>query len=75
MPIYEFECLECGVGFEELVASMKSAKPSCPKCESRDTAKKISVFSPKMGASAPEAGGCGMGADGTCSQGGCPYAG
>lgn len=75
MPIYEFECLECGVGFEELVASMKSAKPACPKCKSKKTAKKISVFSPQMGSLAPEPGGCGMRPDGSCGRGGCSLGG
>ena len=75
MPIYEFECLDCGLEFEELVASMNRAKADCPKCQSQKTVKKVSLFSPHAGSSKPEADGCGMGADGTCSQGGCPYGG
>ncbi|HEU5251979.1 MAG TPA: zinc ribbon domain-containing protein [Solirubrobacterales bacterium] len=30
MPVYEFECEECGVRFEELVAAGSSA--ACPAC-------------------------------------------
>ena len=32
MPIYEFECEECGVRFEELVAV--EGKAACPACGS-----------------------------------------
>ena len=76
MPIYEFVCEECQNEFEELVASMKSkASPACPTCQSRKSKKKVSVFSPQAGSTPAAPAPCGMGADGMCSQGGCPYAG
>jgi putative FmdB family regulatory protein len=34
MPIYEFECEECGGRFEELL-SAGAGTPSCPECGSR----------------------------------------
>ncbi len=47
MPIYEYECNQCGEPFEKMVRfSEADLKPACPKCESEDTHKKISaVFS------------------------------
>ncbi|MDP9276825.1 MAG: zinc ribbon domain-containing protein, partial [Actinomycetota bacterium] len=40
MPIYEFECGQCGSRFEELVKSGSSA-PACPSCESSRTRRRL----------------------------------
>ncbi|MEK6250606.1 MAG: zinc ribbon domain-containing protein [Actinomycetota bacterium] len=45
MPIYEFECGQCGSRFEELVKSGTSA-PACPSCESSQTRRRLSPVSP-----------------------------
>jgi putative FmdB family regulatory protein len=47
MPIYEYECPECGESFEKMVRFSEADQiPACPKCESIATRKKISaVFS------------------------------
>jgi putative FmdB family regulatory protein len=45
MPIYEFECEECGGRFEELVAVDADA-PACPECGSAATRRLISNVSP-----------------------------
>jgi putative FmdB family regulatory protein len=45
MPIYEFECEECGVRFEELVAAGAGTVP-CPQCGSGRTRRLISAVSP-----------------------------
>jgi putative FmdB family regulatory protein len=45
MPIYEFECDQCGSRFEELMESGASA-PACPSCGSADTRRRLSVVSP-----------------------------
>lgn len=45
MPIYEFECEECGGLFEELVAS-DAAGVACSACGSRRTRRLISQVSP-----------------------------
>jgi putative FmdB family regulatory protein len=45
MPIYEFECEECGARFEELVAAGVLGV-SCPECRSTRTRRLISNVSP-----------------------------
>jgi putative FmdB family regulatory protein len=44
MPIYEFECEECGTRFEELVAAGRAAP--CPACGSERTRRLYSAVSP-----------------------------
>jgi putative FmdB family regulatory protein len=41
MPIYEYQCRGCGNQFEALVR--KSDTPACPKCESNDLERLISL--------------------------------
>jgi putative FmdB family regulatory protein len=44
MPIYEYECNQCGKPFEKIVRFSEADQiPACPKCESKDTHKKISA--------------------------------
>jgi putative FmdB family regulatory protein len=45
LPIYEFECEECGTGFEELVAA-GTAAVACPECGSERSRRLISAVSP-----------------------------
>jgi len=42
MPIFEYQCKQCGHEFEKLVFDSKAVE--CPKCKSSQTEKKISVF-------------------------------
>lgn len=44
MPIYEFECEECGARFEELIAA--DAAAACPSCGSERTRLLLSTVSP-----------------------------
>jgi putative FmdB family regulatory protein len=44
MPIYEFECEECGAPFEELIAA--DAAAACPACGSERTRRLLSTVSP-----------------------------
>jgi putative FmdB family regulatory protein len=44
MPIYEFECEECGGRFEELVAA--DAAVACPSCGSERVRRLLSSVSP-----------------------------
>jgi putative FmdB family regulatory protein len=45
MPIYEFECVECGARFEELVASGAEGAP-CAECGSTRARRLMSSVSP-----------------------------
>ena len=45
MPIYEFECEECGKRFEELVAAGADAAV-CPSCGSPEARRLLSPVSP-----------------------------
>jgi putative FmdB family regulatory protein len=45
MPIYEFECEECGARFEELVAA-DAESVACPECGAARTRRLISNVSP-----------------------------
>ncbi|HEX7245420.1 MAG TPA: zinc ribbon domain-containing protein [Solirubrobacterales bacterium] len=45
MPVYEFECEECGGRFEELVSS-DARSVSCPACASERTRRLLSPVSP-----------------------------
>ena len=48
MPIYEFDCHECGDNFETLVFSFSAIdKVACPVCESKDVHKRLSTFAVK----------------------------
>jgi putative FmdB family regulatory protein len=45
VPIYEFECEECGERFEELMGAEAGA-PACPACGAARTRRLISPVSP-----------------------------
>jgi putative FmdB family regulatory protein len=46
MPIYEFDCKDCGSQFEELVKTYAAEKDVvCPGCGTAHVAKRFSAFS------------------------------
>lgn len=45
MPIFEYNCTECGCNFEKLQKTAAEPKPVCPDCGSTETRKQLSVFS------------------------------
>lgn len=45
MPIYEFECEECGSRFDELVA-VEATAPPCPRCGARRSRRLLSTVAP-----------------------------
>ena len=78
MPIYEYACRACGAKFDQLVRTMSgsdTAKVKCPKCNSTQTSRALSVFavaseSVKSSASAADAPMCGCGRrQGSCGMG------
>ncbi|MHC4932567.1 MAG: FmdB family zinc ribbon protein [Planctomycetota bacterium] len=53
MPIYEYDCLQCGGRFEALLRTSDEV-PSCPECGSEEIKKVFSLFaSPAKGAEGP----------------------
>ncbi len=75
MPIYEYQCDDCGHQFEQLVASHRS-RPSCPECDSRRLQRQFSTFAAHQGGSEPTCqapGQCPSSLPGGgCSSGSCP---
>lgn len=72
MPMFEFECAECRVEFEELVPNTAAVRDvKCPSCGSAETKKRVSTFASRMGQSAKAAPPCATGAcclGGNCGQ-------
>jgi putative FmdB family regulatory protein len=77
MPLFEYECRDCGHHFEYLTRGGQS--PACPSCSSDALQKLLSVFAVNTGASAADSaaprqefGGCGHCGDprgpGSCSM-------
>jgi len=46
MPLYEYQCDDCGHNFEKLVrfSDPKVNKPVCPDCQSDNTHKRLSTI-------------------------------
>ncbi len=62
MPIYGYDCKNCGHEFETLVRT--SDTPACPACGSVDLTKQLSLIaSPAKGGGSNDAPSC---ASGTC---------
>ena len=76
MPIYEYECCRCSEKFERLV--FRSDEPvNCPKCESSEVCRQMSVCgfksggdkgaaSSRIGSSASSCAGCSGGSCSSC---------
>ena len=44
MPLYEYQCMNCGEEFEQVVRfSEADIPPNCPKCGTQETKKQISA--------------------------------
>jgi putative FmdB family regulatory protein len=49
MPIYEFDCQNCGEPFEELLLSARGLDAvTCPDCGSARVKKKVSTFAARV---------------------------
>ena len=57
MPIFEYQCEECQTIFERLTLRASSgAIPVCPRCNSPNTAKRLSTFSTSTAVGATPSG-------------------
>ncbi len=48
MPIFEYQCNQCGQEFEQLVFKLSEAV-QCPACQGHEVKKKFSAFGMKSG--------------------------
>jgi putative FmdB family regulatory protein len=70
MPIFEFECCQCCERFEQLV--FRSDEPvNCPKCESGDVQRVMSVFGFKSSGGEKGVASSRMGSGASSSCAGC----
>ncbi len=69
MPIFEFQCEECGEVFEELVLGDKIKDVKCKKCGSSKVTKLISqvAFRSEGKFVSTSGGGCSVCSGGSCS--------
>jgi putative FmdB family regulatory protein len=44
MPIYEYECRQCGLQFECLMLPSSSTAPACPACKGQELERLLSGF-------------------------------
>lgn len=72
MPLYEYQCDNCGEKFEMRRPIPASDEPApCPNCESEDSRRQVSLFmSFVKGAERGQSTGGGCGCGGACSCGG-----
>ena len=62
MPMYEFRCVECDHDFETLLRNTRDeAEVQCPKCESRNPRRVISLPGRPLSAVATGGNACGEG--------------
>jgi putative FmdB family regulatory protein len=61
MPLYEYECRDCGDRFEKMLSfSQADQSQECPSCGSPESQRHISIFSsPSLSSSTSAAGSCG----------------
>ncbi len=58
MPIFEFECLECGATFEKLVKkAVGDEQITCPGCGGQNVEQRISTFASTNKSSCAPSGG------------------
>jgi putative FmdB family regulatory protein len=72
MPLYEYQCDNCGEKFEVRRPIRASDDPAaCPNCESNDSRRQVSLFMTFVkGAEGTQSMGGGCGCGGACSCGG-----
>ena len=71
MPLYEYECLDCGALFDTLRVFKDADKPiNCVHCESQHTKRLLSLFYAQSGGKsvAGTNGGCAGCAGGSCAS-------
>jgi len=70
MPIYEYECQQCGARIELLVR-ISDDTPACSECSSHDLTKRISAAAISSGAPDTPCGSAPCSPMPACGSGGC----
>ncbi len=76
MPLFEYQCRDCGNVFEVLLRSAADRPGKCPQCGAARLEKKFAAFNPASGGvtherACPSGGACP--APSACSGGSCPF--
>ena len=71
MPIFEYQCRQCGHVTSFLEKAGAKGPHKCEQCGSAKTDKAFSTFAAKMGPTKNEPAGCANA--GSCSSGSCPF--
>lgn len=50
MPIFDFQCQECGKKFDLMISNADKAKATCPDCKSSNLKQMLSLFNTGGGA-------------------------
>jgi putative FmdB family regulatory protein len=69
MPLFEYECRDCGKPFEAFVTASRT--PACPSCEGTNLAKMLSSPGLVGAAAAPRSDTCGRPSAPVCGAGRC----
>ncbi len=79
MPIYEYNCRQCGHEFEILLRTSADTPKVCPACGARRPVKGFSAFAVARRDPSPSCQACPTAesacSSGRCSSGACPFAG
>jgi putative FmdB family regulatory protein len=72
MPIFEYDCDDCGAFFDALVQDLSAESAvNCPDCGSKRKTKRLSLFSAKSAGEPMKAAGGGGHNCSSCSSGSC----
>lgn len=73
MPIFDFECQDCGKSFDKLLSYIDKDKARCPGCDSSNLKQLFSSFNTSRGGIKADAyRPPGPDSCGGCSNSGCP---
>jgi len=69
MPIFDFECQECGHKFDLMVSNADKDRVTCTQCGARNIKQLLSLFNTsRVGASSDHCSGCPAAGTGGCGM-------
>jgi putative FmdB family regulatory protein len=77
MPIYEYDCRDCGAHFEVLLRTRSDKPKQCPSCGRKKLVKAFSTFAVSAPDPSPHCESCPTAssscASGACASNACPF--